>query len=274
MKCRLATTVNPIRFAKNHSTIKSWAAFDCIDQIILIQPSSDLSILLPAITQLPPHISKKVHLCTFVSVSTERSCLPPVPDLFSLATSLQQFSPSRESPIMFLNSDIVIRSQSFFSTLSTQQGSVDISYFFRCDESDLGAELGFYLHGIDAFLLRSSSVFQSPSEYLKDFFIGLPCWDQFLPLYTSSFATHNFLRIPTLRHQIHPTSNPGFYTAQVPYLLADVLALTSLGRLVRPFLLWVFKLLCRHKLALSALHKIIIFPRLRAIGWEIKRWQY
>ena len=274
MKYRLATTVNPLKFSSNTTIIESWSHFASVDQIILIQPVCESDIISKAIKKIPLHIAKKLYLSTYEPIRCTRRGLPPAPDLYSLVITLQKLNPNTDAPILFLNSDLKITSSAFFSMLSHPTSMAEISYLYRYDITEAGTALGFYLHGIDAFLIRSPDVFRTPSDSLKNYFIGLPCWDHFLPLYTSSIASLNFLRSPALTHTVHPTSNPGHYSAQIPYLLADTIASSPLGKRLRPFLLLVFQAICQSNLALSILHKSIIFPRLRALGWRISRSRY
>ena len=271
---RLATTVNPQKFSTDPSVIESWSRFESVKQIIFIQPVCDLAALSTAINKLPPHFAQKLSVEVYPLISSVRGGLPPLPDLYSLARSLQKLHPNPHSPILFLNSDLIITSRTFFSSLTHSTKKADISYLFRYDITKTGAKLGFYLHGIDAFLIRSSSLLSEPPESFKNYSIGLPCWDHFMPIYTSSIASQNFLQIPTLIHIVHPTSNPGHYSAQIPYLLVDTIAASRLGRRLRPILLLLFQAACQSNLILSILHKLIVFPRLRAIGWPISRSRY
>ena len=274
MQYRLATTVNPRKFLSDSSVLESWSNYSCVSQVILIQPEEDLTLLADSISNLPASLSKKLCIKSFKLIFPSHRILPPVPDLFSLVSTLQLLNPDTNAPILFLNSDLIITSEVFFRALSDKTKLADISYLFRYDKTASGLSLGFYNHGVDAFLLRSPSVFLNPKLSLKHYFIGLPCWDHFLPIYTSFIASQVFLRIPSLTHLVHSTSNPGHYSVQVPHLLSDILSTAPYCAPFRPILLIIFKLLCSNSILLSILHKSIVYPRLHAIGWPIARSRY
>ena len=273
---RLVTTVNPGCLPRCLSGITSWLSCPQVVGVTLLQAPEEKHIIDNYIKDAYPDLGKRITTEPYCNFSTSINCsvVSSLLRLDVLLTFIGTYQDNSIDTVLFLNSDILLSSDRFFSQVNSilHSGS-EVAFIHRLDiDCESCKQLGFYLHGIDGFIIKHYRPDPLLLKVASRYYVGMPGWDHILPLIYSPYVySQSFLCSSSAQHCIHPTSNPGHYRSYASKLISDYICFgTGLSK-CQVAIDWLLLRLCAIPFLLSLLHKLIVYPRLRSLGWSIRR---
>ena len=271
----LYTSINIKNIKASLANIKLWHGYSAVQGIRLIQndrESLEISSYVYDLDWIRVINTESVDIHTRSWVNSKE--LPSLQELIS-CMSHESAVNKRRAIYGYLNSDIIITSNSFFEEV----GSVDkcITLVHRKDIASCNGrveEKGYYMHGIDAFFVNTMMLKGVEYRCSDMFYLGLPGWDQYLPLLCwINHWPQRYLTSENATHKIHETSNPGSYRVFANRLIIAYVCEYYL-KIRLDFtrrILSVMTGIGGNYWMTSMVHKLVVFTALRSLGWRIQR---
>ena len=269
------TSINTGNIDKSLSNIEHWKEYPEVECVKLIQNNRECL----QITGYMGTIKDITVINTGRISEDSRSSDNPkeLPSLKQLLESMRRESQGDDDTRqhIYLNSDIIIKDRTFFQDLGSVAGYIALLHRRDVSISKNGIEeKGIYIHGIDGFCV-SSLMLESIQYGCSDmFYLGLPGWDQYLPLLCwLNGWQQRFIAPQSAIHKIHNTSNPGrynYFACRLISLYVFEYYLNIRSRYMRQIVhltSWVGRI----DWVTSIGHKLVIFPALWSLGWKIQR---
>jgi len=269
------TSINTANLSKSLSNIEHWKEYPEVECVKLIQNNREYQ-------QISGYI-RGIKDITVVNTGEDgegsgSSDNPKeLPSLKELLEYMRRESLEDNDPRdhMYLNADIIIRNRAFFQDLGSVSGYIALLHRRDVSISKNGIEeKGVYIHGIDGFCV-SSLMLESIQYGCSDmFYLGLPGWDQYLPLLCwLNGWQQRFIASKSAIHKIHNTSNPGRYSYFACRLISLYIFeyyLKTRSRYIRR-IVNLTSWMGRIDWVTSIGHKLVVFPALWSLGWKIQR---
>ena len=271
----LYTSISTNHIDKSLSNIERWKEYTEVECVKLIQNNRESLQVLGYIKRLK---DVKVINTRGVDEDSRSSDNPKeLPSLKELLASMRRESLryNDDTQHIYLNSDIIIIDRDFFKDLGPAGRYIALLHRRDVSISKNGIEdKGFYIHGVDGFCV-SSLMLESVQYGSSDlFYLGLPGWDQYLPLLCwLNGWQQRFIASQFAFHKIHNTSNPGRYSHFANRLIALYICeyyMNMRSRYVRQ-IVRVTSWIRGNDWMTSIGHKLVVFPALWSLGWRIQR---
>lgn len=269
------TSVNPKNKQDALANITAWKSFSCVKSVKLIQSEHEFADISGFFGR-----EDEVEVISTGSIANRKRSADNPKDLPRLSEliycmGIESLRESNDVHYIYLNSDIIITDKGFFDDL----GPVDkyIALVHRKDVSSSskdGKVHGFYIHGVDGFCLNSVMLSGIVYGYSDMFYLGLPGWDQYLPLLTwLNGWRRRFVYSDFAIHKMHNTSNPGNHRLFANLLIVAYICeyyLKFEARFTQKMLAITSSMRSCYWMT-SVMHKLVVFPALRTLGWKIRR---
>ena len=270
------TSVNTRELGVSLKNLESWKNYSLVKGVRLVQNKQECTKILEYVGRLDDRFTL-IDTSSLEGHCKSSSNPKDLPSLKELLMCMRDESLGKDSDTVYvyLNSDIVVTDESLFEELG--KGEDSIALVHRKDMEMVREELverGFYMHGIDVFCIRQSMLRQITFGSSNMFYLGLPGWDQYLPLLCKQNGwASRFIESDVAIHEIHDTSNPGSYLLFANRLVVIYICEYYLG-IKAGWTRRILKITSRIKSygwTTSIAHKCVVFPALRAFGWKISR---
>ena len=271
----LYTSINTKSIEKSLSNIEAWKNYSMVAEVKLIQndtESREISRYINGIQQI-----KVVNTKTLSDKCQSMDNPKGLPNIKDLLLSMRHTSleDCAQEIHLYLNSDIVIRGIGFFESLGSMDNCMYLVHRRDVWKTPKGfEERGSYIHGIDAFCVSSLMLREIVYGSSDMFYLGLPGWDQYLPLLCwMNRWQQRFITTKFAIHEMHDTSNPGSYILFANRLIVLYMCeyyMKMRSRRVRRIVSNISRVKGNNWIT-SICHKIIVFPALRSFGWKIQR---